>query len=451
MNNDTEQVYIALENKEQHLTRQSIVTSFKEVLGGLLTIVEALIESVPGDDGTQESIAGQRLAELPCHILGCQQVMLAIVEQQADTLYPMSIAGITSEHEQQQWRENMQGMSIQSLLGDTEKLSRLQRGEILIMDMAYTMMKKNPSIVVFAPICREEQLLGLLLLDYGRVYPRHTSDELGLIEAVSKLAILLIERERAKRERDTALAALYEANAQVEQMTKIKSEFVSVVGHEFRSALTTIQGFSEMMCQQDLDIADMKEFAVDIHLDAQRLSQMVSDMLDLERMETRRMHLTLNWLDLNALIMEVVHQIQPTIEHHSIQLKLATALPVLMGDAERLKQAIEILLCNAIKHSPNGGEICISSAVERGAIHICVQDNGIGIPADAINRIFELHERVRTDAKKIDTGLGLSTVRQIVRMHGGQVWAESVYGEGALFHFTVQFVNGPAHINGLLS
>jgi len=450
MNNDIEQVYIALENKERYLARQTIVTSFREALDVLLAIAEALVQDIPDDVVARESIAGQRLAELPCHILGCQHVTIAVVEQQSDILYPIGVAGITSEHEQQ-WREGIGGVRIQSLLGDTHQRSQLQMGEILTLDMASTVMKSFSSVVVLAPICRGEQLLGLLLLDYGHVHPRHTSDELALIKAVSTLAALIIEREKAQRERDKALTALREANEQLEHMNKSKSEFISLVSHDFRSTLTTIQGFSEMMCQEDLSIADMKEFAVDIHLDAQRLSHMVSDMLDLERLETGRMHLTYGWLDLNTILTEVVQRMRLTIEHHTIQLKLANALPVLMGDAEKLTYVIEILLNNAIKYSPDGGEVCISSAVEAGAVHVCVQDNGIGIPADAINSIFERYEHVGTDAKRTFTGTGLSTVRQIVRMHGGQVWAESVLGEGSLFHFTVQFVNGPAHINSLLS
>ena len=450
MNNDIEQVYIALEHKEHYLTRQTIVTSFKEALDVLLAVAEALIQDIPDGVVAQESIAGQRLAELPCHILGCQHVTIAAIEQQSDILYPIGVAEITSEHEQQ-WLEGIHGVRIQSLLGDTNKLSQLQTGEILTLDMSYTVMKSFFSVVVLAPIRRGDRLLGLLLLDYGHVYPRHTSDELALIKAVSTLAALIIEHEKAQRELDNALAALRKANEQLEYMNKIKSDFVSVVSHEFRSTLTTIQGFSEMMCREDLSVVDMKEFAVDIHYDAQHLAQMVNDMLDFERSQTRRMHLTYDWLDINELLMEVVQRVRPVAEHHAIHLKLTNALPVLKGDVEKLTQVIEILLSNAIKYSPTGGEVCISSTVEGAVVHICVQDNGLGIPADAINRIFELYEHVGTDARSTHVGPGLSLVRQIVLMHGGQVWAESVLGEGSLFHFTVQFTNGSVHINGLLS
>lgn len=254
-------------------------------------------------------------------------------------------------------------------------------------------------------------------------------------------------------ERDRALAALREANEQLEYMRKRRSEFVSVVSHEFRSSLTTIQGFSEMMCQRDLSAAEMKEFAIDIYQDAQHLSHMINDMLNPERMEIGRIRLHYGWFDLNAMIMELVNRIQSTIERHTIHVKLANALPLLMGDTEKLASAIENLLDNAIKYSPDGGDISISSAVEGGTVHVCVQDHGIGIPADAINRIFERYERVETKISKSipGIGLGLSLVRQIVQAHGGLLWAESVLGEGSCFHFTLQFVNRPININGLLN
>lgn len=457
MSNDTERVNIALENEKHSLTCHSmVVASFKEALDVLLAIGEALVQDIPENvleqETMQESVAGQRLAELPCHILGCQHVGIAVLDEQTDMLYPMVVAGITSEHEQQ-WHEGIHGMRLQSLLGDAKKVSRLQAGEILYLDMAYTVMKSFSSSLVAAPICKGKQLVGVLLLSYGHTPLQHTEDELALIRTISRLAALIIERGKVQHERDRALIALREANEQLERMNKIQSDFVSVVSHEFRSALTTIQGFSEVMCEEDLSVADMKEFAVDIRLDAQRLSRMISDMLDLERMETGRIPLKYDWLDMNAVIVEVVNRMRLTTEQHTLRLMLANALPVLMGDADKLTQVMENLLRNAIQYSPNGGEICISSAVEGGAVHVCVQDSGIGIPADAIDRIFERYERVETGMRNslTGTGLGLSIVRQIVRIHGGQVWVESVLGEGSRFHFTVQFVNGPMNINGLLS
>ncbi len=454
MNNEIEQQsYIALENKEHYLTHQPDAASFNEGLDVLLSMAEALVQDLSLEQGTvHESIVEQHVDILPRHMLGWQHVSIAVLEQQTDMLYPVAVLGMTTECEQQ-WRESIQGTRIQSLLGDADKMTRLQAGEILLTDSAYTASRNLSTALVVAPIYVDGHLAGVLLLDNGQVQPHHTADELTLIKTISRLGTLVIKRERMQRERNNALVALREANEQLEHMNKIKSDFVSVVSHEFRSALTTIQGFSEMMCCEDWSVAEMKEFAVDIHLDAKRLSRMISDMLDLERMATGSMQLRQGWLDLNTIIMEVVNRVSPTSELHTLRFKLANALPVLIGDAGKLTQVIENLLDNAIKYSPDGGEVCISSWVEGGAVHVSVQDHGIGISADAINRIFERYERVKSDAHHIlpGTGLGLSIVRQIVHMHGGQVWAESVLGEGSCFYFTVQFASSPMNVNGLLS
>ena len=258
---------------------------------------------------------------------------------------------------------------------------------------------------------------------------------------------LHIECEKAKSELDKALVELQEAHRQIEWMHKSKRELVSALSHEFRSALTTIQGFSEMMCQRDLSVAEMKEFAVDIQQDAQHLARLLSEMLAFERTEMERIQLCCDWLDLNAVILKVVENIQPSTELHTISVKLATALPILMGDAEKLAQALEKLIDNALKYSPDGGAVYVSSAVEGNLVRVCVQDNGIGIPASAINRIFEQYERVETHINKNNPGpgLGLSFVRQVAHMHGGQVWVESVLGEGSRFHLTIPFISAPGN------
>lgn len=221
---------------------------------------------------------------------------------------------------------------------------------------------------------------------------------------------------------------------ELERTNKLKESLFSLMSHDFHSALRSIQGSSELMRDNDLSVAEMKEFAIDIYMDAQRLIHMISDILDPGSMEeSGRLWLNRGWLDLNAIIADVGKQVRTTTPH-LIRLQLARALPILVGDAEKLAYVIEHLLENAIRYSPDGGEVCVSSVVESNVVHVSVRDQGIGIPLIELEKIFE------GQACSDENMRGLVAVREIIQMHGGEIWVESSAGVGSIFHFTVPFI-----------
>jgi signal transduction histidine kinase len=124
---------------------------------------------------------------------------------------------------------------------------------------------------------------------------------------------------------------------------------------------------------------------------------------------------------------------------HTVVLRLDPELGEMNGDRDKLTQVITNLLNNALKYSPDGGEVVVSTRVEGNGAHLVVRDHGIGIPAAALETIFERYGRVESkETRHIQgTGLGLPIVRQIVQLHGGTVWAESTVGEGSVFHVTL--------------
>jgi signal transduction histidine kinase len=191
-----------------------------------------------------------------------------------------------------------------------------------------------------------------------------------------------------------------------------------------------------MMRDEDLPLADMKEYAADINKDAQRLNRMINEMLDLDRMEAGRMTLNRESTDLNGIVSEAADRVRPGAPGHPIRLALEPGMPALSGDKDKLTQVVANLLSNAVKYSPTGGQIVVTTALEASEIHLTVQDKGMGIPADMLEAIWERYARVDSDASRgiQGTGLGLPIVRQIVTMHGGRVWAESEVGRGSLFH-----------------
>jgi signal transduction histidine kinase len=260
--------------------------------------------------------------------------------------------------------------------------------------------------------------------------------------------MVMFQDETAKHEAEwNSLAAL----ASLERLNLMKSEFVSMVSHEFRTALVGIQGFSELIRDEDLEVPDIKALAGDINNDAMRLNRMISEMLDLDRMEAGKIRLELKPLSVNQLLKDAVERTQVGTDRHTVVAELDMALPVTAGDSDRLVQVISNLLSNALKYSPDGGEIKVTSRNEDGLIHVSVQDHGQGIPAEFIDRVFGRYERFESNrtSKVTGTGLGLAISKQIVDLHGGTIWVESVFGKGSTFHFTlpVKAVSGAGNVD----
>jgi signal transduction histidine kinase len=225
----------------------------------------------------------------------------------------------------------------------------------------------------------------------------------------------------------------------MEKLNRLKSEFVSMVSHEFRSALVGIQGFSELIRDNDLEVADVKNLAGDINKDALRLNRMITEMLEFDRMEAGKIRLELQPIDLNQLVREAIEHAQVTTNKHVVIPKLEPDLPLVAGDADRLTQVLTNLLSNAIKYSPDGGEISVRSRLDGSLVEVAIKDQGLGIPAEFIGRLFGRYERYEDKhaGKIIGTGLGLAITRQIVEMHGGKILVESTVGSGSEFKFTV--------------
>jgi len=225
----------------------------------------------------------------------------------------------------------------------------------------------------------------------------------------------------------------------LERLNRMKSEFVSAVSHEFRTALVGIQGFSEMIRDTNISLAEAKGFAADINCDAERLNRMISEMLDLDRMESGRMKLSAQRVDFNQVIRDAVARAEVTSYKHSFVVALDPELPAVAGDPDRLLQVMTNLLSNAVKYSPDGGPIEVTSCFDDGQVAVTVTDHGLGIPPEYVSRLFGRYERFEDNhvGKIIGTGLGLAITRQIVELHGGRIGVESVMGSGSVFRFTI--------------
>jgi signal transduction histidine kinase len=245
--------------------------------------------------------------------------------------------------------------------------------------------------------------------------------------------------EELQRVKEWQRQFMHEYTTQMQQVNTLQDNFIAVISHEFRTTLTGIQGFSELLCKVEMSEAEKKEYATDINADALRLSRMIDTILDLQLMRSGKITPHQELVDLHTLLQATVEKMRPTTSCHTIHLFSNEHLGRCTGDWEKLEQAISNLLSNAIKYSPDGGDIIVHGVREGVILHVTVQDHGRGIPEDALTTIFETYNQGAIEKTRHiqGTGLGLALVRQIVQMHGGTVWAESKIGQGATFHITL--------------
>jgi two-component system, OmpR family, sensor histidine kinase VicK len=234
---------------------------------------------------------------------------------------------------------------------------------------------------------------------------------------------------------------------------RLKDEFVSVVSHELRTPLTSVHGSLKLLSTGQLGNIDSQgKELIDIALNnTERLTRLINDMLDLEKMGSGRVSMSRQIALADELIQNAVKAMQPMADKYNITL-VASADPVeVWADLDHIMQALTNLISNAIKFSPTGASVLVkaraaASLPQRNAVEFSVKDAGRGIPSDKLEIIFERFQQVdSSDARERGgTGLGLAICREIVQQHQGRIWVKSIHGQGSTFYFTLPAPAAPA-------
>ncbi len=223
------------------------------------------------------------------------------------------------------------------------------------------------------------------------------------------------------------------------QVERMKTELVATVSHELRTPLASIVGFAELLSERDPEPEARKRYVRTIHNEARRLTDLINDFLDLQRMEEGRFRLSIEPFDLDELLREEVELFSGQSPAHALDLRVPDQPLRVAADRDRIAQVLANLLSNAIKYSPAGGPVSVVAAQADGAVRVAVTDSGVGIPAGQQERLFEKFFRVdSSDTREIGgTGLGLALCREIVEAHGGQIGFETMQGRGSTFSFSL--------------
>jgi len=230
---------------------------------------------------------------------------------------------------------------------------------------------------------------------------------------------------------------------------RMKSEFVSTVSHELRTPMTSIKGYAELMLLGAAgSMSDAQRQYIDVILaNADRMSELINDLLDISRIESGKTTLELQPVNLSQVISQVINEhLQGLIQHENkpigVTTEISATLPLVNADPDRITQILTNLLDNAFHYTPAEGNITVATQANGQYVAISVSDTGIGISKENQEKIFDRFYRVEdSDIQEVPgTGLGLAIVRSLVEMHGGQLDVESTLGEGSTFTFTVPVV-----------
>lgn len=250
--------------------------------------------------------------------------------------------------------------------------------------------------------------------------------------SVSKLGILRDMTERTRLEWDIA---------KLKELDKTKRNLLSTVSHELRSPLATIKGYTSMLVDSHRKLSDSqkREFILAIQKDAERLADLVSNLLDLSRLEAGLVKLEMNLCSIGTVLKRVVAAARIRSPGHRIVLKVAEGLPRVNVDVARIEQVLHNLIDNATKYSVERTEITVTAKKVDNELFISVSDQGVGIPAGELEKVFYPMYRIeRKDNKAPEgIGLGLSLCKGLVALHGGRIWVESEVGVGSTFWFTL--------------
>ena len=235
------------------------------------------------------------------------------------------------------------------------------------------------------------------------------------------------------------LATIFTDITEIRNVERMKTAFVSTVSHELRTPLTSIKGFVSTLLQDTEGYFDQEtrlEFYEIIDNECDRLKRLIDDLLNVSRIESGRA-LQMNWGEFEPLaIIEKVMQAQRSYtDKHRLILDFNGEVPKIVGDADKFDQILTNLLSNAIKYSPAGGEVRIEVDASNHDLTLRISDEGIGVPADKLPRIFEKFERVdnRDTRQAGGTGIGLFLVKHLVERHEGTIEVTSVVGQGTTF------------------
>jgi len=285
------------------------------------------------------------------------------------------------------------------------------------------------------------------LLERNLEKQRLRAERQSLVARLKDSNRYLMRQHAALRRADEEIL---QVNRQLEQSSRYKSEFLANMSHELRTPLNAIMGFSEILLDvtMNLTAGERTEFLRNIHSSGQHLLGLINDILDLAKIEAGKMDLHAEEMPVMEALQEVTAILDPMARQQGLQLRMvgAAEATVIKADRSKFKQVLYNLLSNAVKFTPAPGVITVSVRDSPEQLTVSVEDTGIGMKPEDLPKLFREFEQIDGSYTRRyqGTGLGLALCRRFVEMHGGRIWAESQFGKGSIFTFTIPREPRPA-------
>jgi signal transduction histidine kinase len=309
---------------------------------------------------------------------------------------------------------------LESQAANPEQLSLLQR--------------LNPQTSIIVPLRSAENTLGVLTLARSKSDQPYGSRDLSLIEDLARRAAMALDNAR-----------LYE---EARQALQVRDHFLSIASHELKTPMTSILGTTQLLLrrfekEETIDPRVTRNLQI-LARQTQRLNQLVASLLDISRLEVGQFTIDENPVDIVQIVKRVADETSAALDQHTIEYQCEESPVMVFGDELRLEQVFQNLLQNAIKYSPKGGTVHLKVKRLDRQVQIEVKDEGIGIPAEALPRLFSRFYRVNNpNSQRIPgVGLGLYVVKEIISLHQGTVEVSSAEGQGSTFTILLPLYNG---------
>lgn len=292
---------------------------------------------------------------------------------------------------------------------------------------------EQPVALLAVPLVLKEGSVGVVELERAE-RPFGPSEERVAVALANHVALAIQNLQLAEHAREAAA---------LKKIDRLKTELLSTVSHELRTPLSSIKGYATTLLEHGdvLSREEAREFLEIIDGESDRLDELIRNLLDMSRLEAGVLRIDREPTDLSEVARVCIQRVQRLTDRHQLLLEWGTD-QLADVDPSRIAQVMNNLLENAVKYSPDGGEIVLAAQPQGAMLQISVSDQGVGIPQRDLHRVFDRFHRVEGEISKRvgGTGLGLAICQRLVEAHGGKIWVESRLGKGSTFYFTVPLV-----------